>query len=424
MIKKLGVLVLLIALLVVGLKGYMSYSAMQFVERFKQEHSKNLSLSYTWLSADFDGKVHFEELVLTPFSLKRPVKIERLTLNLGDLGAMLMRLPDLQLGLLSAPMSLNYSGLSMPMKGRGLDEWLALFLGDEVLVPTGLYSCGERSRLDFSAMKAMGIDDIRASGKLSYDQRSGRDLLDMTTQIEKIGKVDLSLRIGLGDVNALIETGDISNVSLNELELKYLDSGYYRRLFNLCTEESGLDIDTYAIQSSKAWRTAMAAIGIIVNEGVQNLYRDKVALGGMLAIKASLPEPIKLADLEQLYDHDLIPALGLSAALNGEPRDFLIALLDGSYYRPAPPLDNKSEKKGTSQATVVLNRLSFQATGLQALPDFVGRKVKIKLKEGKRYQGFLKSANENVIEVTLIFDGGTADYFFANEKIEQVEVWR
>ena len=58
------------------------------------------------------------------------------------------------------------------------------------------------------------------------------------------------------------------------------------------------------------------------------------------------------------------------------------------------------------------------------LSEFVDRKVRIELKDGKTYQGLLKSADEQKIEVTLIFGGGTADYFFANEKIELVEVWR
>lgn len=425
MIKKLGALLILGLLLVAGIKAYATYSAMQFIESFKQEHSKSLSLSYSWLSVDFEGNIHFEGLVLTPFSLKRPINIDKLTLGLGNASSMMTALPSLKVGKLTAPISMSYSGLRMPFKGRGLDEWMALFIGDKVLVPMSLFACGDRSSLDFSALKAMGIEELSASGRIYYEQARGKDMITLSIDIDKIGKLELALSLDLEGLNTVIETGNVSAINIHNLEMSHLDAGYARRMVNLCTEESGLEPEAYAKHASQAWRIGMAGIGMLANEAVEDLYRDKLLQGGVLKLKVEPPVPIRLGELERLYDQELVSSLGISANINGKMSQSLQLFLDGSYYRPEPVLEEKPKKPESSgQATVVLSNLRYQPTDIMVLSEFVDRKVRIELKDGKTYQGLLKSADEQKIEVTLIFGGGTADYFFANEKIELVEVWR
>jgi hypothetical protein len=424
MIKKLLLLLVLAVLVAIGIKGYTSYAAKQFVEHIKFEHQKKLSLTYDWVSADFDGNIHLEGVVITPFSFKRAISIEHLTLGLGGLGRLIASFNSLAAGRLESPVTMNYQGLSMPLKGRGIDEWLALYVGDKALALMDLYSCDERSYLDFSALRAMGIDEIRATGNGVYEQSGGQDSLYLAFDINKIGKLELGLGLSLESINLLLQEGDLSESSLMRLELSYQDAGYYRRLTNLCTSRSGMDVGDYADLSAKQWRLKMAQLGILVDEKAESLYKDRMIQGGILELALNPENPITLNGIDRLLDKELVKFLGLSASLNGKNRSPAQVFLDGQSFRPPPAKETVESEAESSGATVVLNRSSFKLTELEALPDLVERKVRILLNDGKSYQGLLKSANEKKIEVSLIFGSGTADYSFAIEKIQQVEVWR
>lgn len=421
MIKKLGILLVLGALAAAGIKGYASYAAMQFIEQLKREHIKDLSLTYRWLSVDFWGNIDFEGVVITPYSLKRPISIENITLKFDGISPMLASLSELMSGSLPSQTSISYRGLSMPFKGRGLDEWVALSYGDKALLPMKMYVCGDWAHLDFSAMKAMGIDEIRARGQAYFQQEGGKDEVQFIVDVEKIGKFDFSIALSQGGVSALLNKKD---VVYSEIVFKYQDAGYYRRLSNLCTEKTNIDVESYADLSAKQWRVEMGKAGIILNESAGLLYKERILQGGVFGLKSEPPEPVKLGVFESWFDKDLVSFLGLSASLNGEARGSLQIFLDGKSFRPEQKDEEKEPKIEGGQATVVLSSSSFQRTDVERLPEFIERKVRIQLHDGKSYQGVLKSANEKKIEVTLIFNAGTADYFFANEKIDYVEVWR
>jgi hypothetical protein len=422
MIKKLGVLLVLCVLAAIGLKGYLSYAAMQFVEHLKKEHERDISLTYSWLSADFQGNVSFEDLVITPYTLKRPIRIDEAQVQFGSLGALISGAKGLISGRLAAPVSIKYEGLSMPLKGRSLDEWLALSLGEKVFVPMKLYACGERTQLDFSAMTAMGIAEIRAGGQVHLVQESGKEMFRAITNIDKIGKLDLTLELSHDTINNLLQKGKIEEPIITNLALTYQDAGYYRRLTNLCTAHNDMDIEVYADLSAKHWRLEMANIGILLDEEAENIYRDRLLQGGVFSVSATPKNALNLNQLDVLLDKEFSSIVDLKISLNNRERQAFQMYIDGKHYRPAPIVEEK--KDNSVQATVILRKSDFQKTELEALPSYIERKVRIQLLDGKNYQGLLKSADEFKLEVTLLFDSGTADYFFANEKIEYVEVWR
>ena len=424
MIKKLGVLMLIGVLAVLGIKGYASYSTVQFIELLKQKYGKSFSVEYGWMSVDLEGKVSLEELVITPFSLKRPIRIENLTFSFGDTGTMLSRMQNLQSGRLDAPLSVEYSGLTMPLKGRTFVQWLASHAGSEALELSRLYQCGEHSFLDFNAIEAMGLEEVQASGRLLFERLENGDGLSLTANVKKLGKLSVYFALGLDRLNIMLKEGKLEEARIHEFSFSYQDGGYYRRLINLCTGYNNLEPETYAAVAADGWRDTMRELGIYVNQNARLLYQDRIVQGGVFSVTAKPHKPIRVDSLEHLLDQDLISYLGVNITLNGEDKEGLEAKLDGKHYRPAPPVEKEKDGQDGLQATVVLGNTDFKPTVLAALPEYVERRVRIRLNDGKKYQGLLKSADEKKIEVTLIFEGGTADYFFANDKIELVEVWR
>lgn len=425
MIKKIGVLLALGVLIVAGIKGYSIYSVMQFLEKVKQEHGGSLSLSYRWLSSDFDGNVHIEGLVVTPYALKRPIEIERLSFRFGGLSEMLGSLEATKKGQLPRSIRLSYSGLVMPFSGRGIDEWLALVWGDEILIPMQLFACDERTHLDFPTLRSMGFDGLKASGSIDFEQKDGKDELALKIYVEKIGRWSLFFELDNNRVNTLIDKGELTEAKIYALNAEFQDSGFNRRLIHLCTEKNSLETEVYAELSAKKWREELAGIGVLVNNEVQDLYRDRILQGGVTSLNAKPIQPLTLGSWEQLYDRDLVALLDLNVTLNGRSGEDIELYLDGNYFRPVPLVvkEYTDEEKGL-QATVVLNRADYKVTTIDQLPNFLDKKIRVKLKDGKSYEGILKSANEYKLELTLILGGGTADYFFANDKIEYVEVWR
>lgn len=424
MMRKMGLWLMLAVLVAVGLKGFASYSAIQLFEHFKQEYKADLSISYSWVSVDYQGRIEFQDLTVTPFSLKRSVHIDEFSLSFGNIVSLLKAAPGLQKGLLPEQLTVGVSGLRMPFKGRGLDEWLSLWLGDKALVPFSLHACGASSRVDFEVLKRIGIDEIVGDGELNIQGLAQHDELKLTFDAQQIGKFELQSSWGAGNLNSALNAGEWSGLSLNSATWEHQDSGYYRRLANYCTQDNGLDQGAFAELSAQSWRVAMAGIGILLNESAQAVYAEHIRQGGILKLHVAPPKPVATNDLMSLLDQDLVQTLGLSASLNGESKESLFAYVDGSYYRPAPEQKKLPENKESVAATVQLANLKYQQTDYDLLPTFLERKVRIKLKEGKDYEGLLKTADDKKLEVTLIFGGGTADYSFKVEKIETVEVWR
>ena len=127
--KKLFTLIFLIVFLVVGSKAFIALFSYQVIESIKQGHQHNLALTYAWISSGFDGKITIHDVVITPYALKRTIYLEEITFEYGNYLDLLLNLPLLKDVDIRGIKALRVPSIRIPLKGRDVDEWLAMEFG-------------------------------------------------------------------------------------------------------------------------------------------------------------------------------------------------------------------------------------------------------------------------------------------------------
>ena len=184
----------------------------------------------------------------------------------GKLIQLLFGLPKFKEGRWFGLHGLKASGLRLPLEGRDLDEFLALEYGKELLVPLGLYSCGNRSRIGNEELRDIGLLELKADVEfgLGNDSNNSPLVFSIKVNLHELGQTQMTLVLPSTTLGNDASDVDVSTLSLASIRLQHIEKGYFRRLGNFCMHETGIhDRKTFAHKASNEWLTAMENIGIL-----------------------------------------------------------------------------------------------------------------------------------------------------------------
>jgi len=423
--KKLLMIVFLTIFVLIGSRAFIALFSYQIIEKIKRENHDIMSITYVWISSSFDGSIEFHDLTITPYGLKRTYSVERISLRYSNYIDLITNLPKLKLGDLSKISGVEFENIKSPLKGRDLDEWLALEVHADLVWPLGLYGCGNEERISHESLEKMGITELQADVKLSIDESANPSapLLKADIDLYQLGKLDIETDVKINDIPSLISQFNVQDIELRHLSLGHQEQGYFRRLGNYCSELTGVTREEYSQIAGALWRAKMASIGIVVNEDAEALYRDYLSKGGRLTVNFELPNQLKHSSESDLLDNNLVNYFGMSAYLNGDLARELDIQASRLHFRPVK--DTVQLDPRFSQQKAEQNRApAFHVTKLENLEYFVGRPGIVTLKNGKVSRGKLHKTSKSAIYLSQLVQGGSVDYAFKFVDIEHVEVWR
>jgi len=425
--KNIVIAVFLLVVTLFGTKAFVALFAYQTMESLKQTLQKDVSLTYSWISSSYDGAIVFHDLVVTPYRLKRTFYIEQAELQYDGYLGLLFGLPDLKDGHWRGLQRIIFEPVRIPFEGRNPEQLLALEYGDKFAVPFGVYACGDRSRMTHKDHRAMGLNEVEASLDIKLDNSPDSEELGLSVMLDlnALGKIQLESRWATASMSSHFSKLQLEHLVLKSLSLTHIENGYFRRLSNYCSALTGTGREHFSAESARQWRTTLSETGIDVGEGLESLYRDYLLQGGQANLSLKLADPFSTRDFESILDQDLIPRFGIKAALNGEPVAKLKLRLNGDHFRPPEPVIELTDNVKRGQDLLEAGTLSrFIPLSESELDLHLGRQVRLKLKDGKQFQGELVSINEQKLEIAQLIGGGKVAYFLSRDKIEQIELRR
>ena len=170
---------------------------------------------------------------------------------------------------------------------------------------------------------------------------------------------------------------------------------------------------------------------IRAGDGFLSRYRQLMAPGAQLEVRASPPQPVNVAGLAGKAPEQLLEDLGLSFDVNGQA----IANLDLSFnVEPPALLPTETEVPAVSvpaasQPAVSAARpdpsRSLTDTPVDRIGTYVGSQVVINTITGRLYQGYVDEVSpDGRIMLTIMQRGGSAQVPINIDQIERLRVFR
>lgn len=425
--KKIVIAVFLLVVSFLGAKAFVALLAYQTMEVLKQTVQKDISVSYNWISSSLDGSIVFHDVSITPFRLKRTFYVQQAELHYGSYINLLLALPELKAGSWEGIRRVVLNPVRIPFEGRDPEELLALDYGDKLAMPFKVYACGDRLRIKHSDLAQMGLSEIEGSLDIRLDTLPSEDktILSLAFDMSELGKLQLRSDWSSDSVASHFSNIKLENLLLQKLSVSHLEGGYFRRLSNYCSELSGTDREHFSADAARQWRRALTEIGVNMGSELEALYQAYLLRGGQLDLRFNPKKPFSVKDFERLLDQDLVAGFGLEAVLNGDTVSLGQVQLDGSYFKPPEPkieLASDSQNKPYHQEAESVS--PYLPISQDDLDIYLGKNVRIKLKDNKQFQGELVSINEQKLEIAQLVGGGKVAYFLTREQIETIEVFR
>jgi len=419
--KKLFFLIFLVIFTIFGSKAFIALFSYQIIEKIKQENQHNIAVTYEWISSDFNGVLSIHNVVITPYAFKRTLYFEKINLHYSNYIELLLNLSFLKDSNPEGLKEIEVPDVRIPLKGRDLDEWIAMEYGAAWLKPLGLYACGKKDRVDHESLQSMGVEELHAS--LSLKRKvlpSNIDVFDLSLDMFQLGKFDIHSEWFSDGFPAHLSRLDINKLQLQSMTLTHQEGGYFRRLSNYCSGLSGISREDYNRLAAQSWQVAMFDLGLLSDASVQNLYHDYLWQGGKLKVQMNLPGPFKVDAYSSLFDQNLVERFGLTAFLNDQAVTGMSLVLNGKHFRPPAPVVLKSIETAVDKAPVK----AYRETLYGNLHHFLGARIKITMNAGKTYEGILKNTNEHRLIISQQLGMGIIDYELKPHLIDLIEVWR
>ena len=419
--KKLFRMFLFGLLLFILSKAFIAFTVFQVLTDIKEQYRNDFLLTYKWISSTMDGSIAIEGIELTPYVMKRTFDIEEITFQYADYYSLMTSLPKLQKGSLNQLKSVSIPHIQTELKGKSLKELLSQEVSPLWFFPFDIYGCGAIHQLSPIDYQNMGINNWEFSLSVDIDEsKQGNDLLSITLDQNEMGRINLLSESPRGSIETLLKQKNVQDLTIMALKVEHQDAGFFRRLNILCNKEGADKRSTFSANAAIAWKNAMYAQGLLVSDNFMELYGTYLMQGGSLSVEAKKEAGFLLTNLMDLVNKDVIQYFDMDFKLNGQKVMRPELYVDGSILFPP-------EKQEVVEILPDTEDIKYQAAYQQIEKAFInqhiGRKIRVKMLDGKEYEGLLSSVTEYNLELTQNLAGGVVHYPLMLNEIQTFEVW-
>lgn len=402
-------------------KAFIAVNAVQILSAIKDQHKNEFLLTYDWISSSLDGTISIEGLELTPYSMKKTFSIKQLSLHYGSYYSLLTQLPSLKEGSIGSMEKVSIPSIQSELKGRSFKELLAEKSGESWFTPLNIYACGDRKHLSFEDYQLMGVKSWDAEVSIELSQNTlGHDLLSITIDQNELGRIKLKSEMPMHSIDKLLKQKQVADLVLFSLWIEHQDAGFFRRLNILCNSDGADKRSIFSANAAYAWKNKMFSHGLLVSDNLVELYARYFMQGGSLQIKAKKQNGFHVNKAKGLINKDLIKYFDMTLNLNDQELKNAKLYLDGSIIYP--PI-----KQAVQEPLPLVEKIKFEPgykiIELTLVDQYIGRKIRVNMLDGKKYEGLLGSLTEYNLELVQNSHGGVVNYPLMLNEINTFEVW-
>ena len=430
--KKVLLLIILVAAIVGGVKGFIYYKVMAQLDDAIALASPFVLITYEGVNSSFEGEVNVEGVKIKTYGNSLELTIDDVRVKFPDLQTLLFIGNDLKRQRLPEQMQLTLQHVRMDLQHLQPYMMLIESQSQQPFQNYTLLGCGDlETASSLSVLQQLGYSELDSTLKLGYrwDRASKRFTIDSDFRWHEMSRN--AMTIDIDQIAALSAAALMSQPELKRISMNIEDEGYNSRLLNHCAAEENVSKDDFVVLHMALMKAALAKQGISLSERVFDAYRYYLNAEGGLMLQMRPGDIQQLANLGMLKPRDIPDLLGLEIQMGDEViRDFEFDWDASKLKQAMTALDNKPKAKVAateSQSKPMQQEVSgpqFKAVNPTRLARQMHQTLRITTVDKRKFEGVLRKITAERIYIEVPMAGGSATLPVRIANISLLEVLR
>lgn len=390
-------IVLLIALIYGGFKGYVYYQVSSELDRMITMARPFADISYGGISSSLGGELIVEDIRVLPQGSAEDARIDMIRMHGDGPIFLLQAVSGMKQGKPPEKLSLLISGFRVALNGEYAAQYSGLLQGFQKDAGKQLDICDFGGWISPQAFKAVGMDEFILDMNVGYEYQ------------EAGGRLEASMEFGARDVEttqldvALEGASQMGAMMMGvmprfeQISIRYeLDPEYAAKALGYCSGQRGLTREAYIDSLFEGDKAQLAqALAMIPGPGISEALKTFLKQPEEIEITLRPPADLDLPTLHLYEPQDVALMLNTSLMVNGKRVEDLAfeapsAALGGSsgssLFSQLPgfgggaaddsqPMDQKSKAEMAKPKPKI--RVGYLETAVSELPNYIGRDVRL-----------------------------------------------
>ncbi|ARU88707.1 hypothetical protein [Pseudomonas sp. M30-35] len=414
---KWGLLSVLLVAVIIKLSLYLSVRSI--MNDAKERLAPVVNISYDGITSSFDGRVGLENVTIAIPAAGDKVKIAHAELKFNGLSELLRFKERLAERKLPEQMAVSIKGLSIDVFGPLAQAFYQPPAQTDIFSALSNVACGDVKNIGANELLDMGYRTLETDGEFSY-------LLEPFAQ-----KLTFNLNSDTRDMGTMQVSMSLANMSDNPADLRsnpprikrlsveLSDNEYQRKLQTYCAAKMGLTVDAYRKVAVAKIDKSLRQQRVALNQPVLDAYARYLADPQSLRVELEPTEGMVWDGLQFFEAKDALSMMRPVLMVN----QTLVNDVGFEWVDPVALKVAAADK--ATQAKAVLSDTNLVSSGfvnIDALPDYVGRRMRFVTYDGMYYQGVLTRVANDKAFLTIQGGNGTAQMSLRLGKIDKVRV--
>jgi hypothetical protein len=431
---------LLVPLLIIGLgyvgtKGYIYFKTKERLDKFIRMASPLVQIDYTDVGSELSGKIHINNVTVTPTGTYDEVSIKQLSLSGKGFTFLLDLAGGFENNNFPSQMEIIFDKLQSPVSSSLINNITS------TISKTGkkrqIQTCSIPGILNAVGLKELEIPTITLNGKMGYMFDKEASQADFVIKYDLSGIESTLIEMSISQLPQQVMTGLGKLPVIDKFRMvRQYRPEYIKQIVSYCSTETSLAasafIDDLFTQSDNYY---LKSLGFVPGPGLSDLFRQLITNAGTVEITASPSSEISPVLLKAYRPEDLIDLFGVTATYNGKPITDLSFSMQSSttaYSRQPKPKASSSyptavvaAPTGKPQRSKPRPKLRYLDTKVSDLGNYLNYKVRaFTLNNEKPKSGMLISIVNNTINIEHLLLTGKMTSHLHKDRIERIEVLR
>lgn len=428
--KKVLLLILLVAVIVGGVKGFIYYKVTTQLDDAIVALSPFVRISYEGVSSSLEGKVNVHGVKVNIYGSNLEVAIDEVGVNFSNLKTLLFIGDDLKRQRLPERMGLTLHHVRMDLQSLKPYMTMLQSQSQQPFQDYSLLGCGALEKADpLNVLQQLGYSELDSSMKLAYrwDRASGRFTVDSEFRWHEM--TNSAVIIEFDQIAALTVAAFASEPELKRISINVEDEGYNARLLAHCAADQNVTSDEFITLHMAMLKAALAEQGVSFGERVFDAYRYYLKAEGGLMLQMRPGGMQQLANLDMYKASDIPDLLGLEIHMGDEViRDIEFNWDERKFKQTMASLveQPKAQDKDVVAAPKAMQQESSGPKFAEIKPSMLATQMhqtlRITTADKRKLEGVLKKVTDERIFIDVLMGGGSATLPVRIEDISLVKV--
>lgn len=271
------------------------------------------------------------------------------------------------------------------------------------LAPYEALGCNDRGR--FSGTDYAGLGWLQSVADVEMrirHPRSGGQSWTFAYDMQPLGRMEFALDLSGDRGNGWVWSAIGSALRIDRAELRYTDRGMLAHRNAYCARQLNIDEAAFIDRHMAAVADELEADGIFPDDAVMALYRTFADDGGTLAMTVLPIATVALRDYRHYRAEDQLAMLNAGLRLDDGP----MVPLKARFYSDGTGSGTSRAAPSATVRVKVDPRTADQLL-FEELPDLVGRRLGVTMREGQDHVGTLLGTQGPLVRIEIVQRSGT-----------------